>query len=214
VGLVVSGGHTNLYDCASCLDWKYLGGTIDDAAGEAFDKVAVLLGLPFPGGPQLARLAQAGDPTAHDLPRPLLHDKSRLDFSFSGLKTAVRYLLFGTGRSTTTTRVWSQKEKADLAASFQQAVVDCLVGKAIQAVQQTGRKWLCVGGGVAANTALRAQLASACQHRDIQLAIADPSLCTDNAVMGGLAWHRVRKRNFDELDLDIHSGLMRSPDWL
>ncbi len=150
LGLIVSGGHTSLYRCRGPLDFELLGGTIDDAAGEAFDKVASLLGLPFPGGPAIDRAAKAGNPRAYDLPRPLL-DSDRLEFSFSGLKTAVRYRISPPGASAVPKELTVQ-DVADLAASFQQAVVDCLAGKAMLAAEQTGLRTLCVGGGVAANS--------------------------------------------------------------
>ena len=116
-----------------------LGGTIDDAAGEAFDKVASMLGLPYPGGPAISRAAEQGDPTAYALPRPFLHDTSRLDFSFSGLKTAVRYSITGMGKCDFAALDLPTQQVADLAASFQQAVVDCLVGKAMLAVRANRR---------------------------------------------------------------------------
>ena len=147
VGLIISGGHSSLYHCHSPLEFNYLGGTIDDAAGEAFDKVAAMLGLPYPGGPSVARAAEKGDPKAFSFPRPLLHDK-RLDFSFSGLKTAVRYKIVGPGRTDFKEANLSQDQIADIAASFQEAVVDCLVAKTMQAIDQTGLRTVCVGGGV------------------------------------------------------------------
>src|SRR5690606_13910436 len=128
-------------------------GTIDDAAGEEFDKVANLLGLPYPGGPSLSRAAATRDPTKYRFPRPLLDDPSRLDFSFSGLKTAVRYLVAGTGKVTTLPTLEPQ-QVADVAASFEAAVADCLVGKAELALEKCGYRTLCVGGGVAANRVL------------------------------------------------------------
>ncbi len=209
VGFIVSGGHTNFYRCQSSTEWSYVGGTIDDAAGEAFDKVAVMLGIPFPGGPNLAQLADQGDPRAFDLPRPLLNDRQRLDFSFSGLKTAVRYRLVGTGKQNFAENTLDPKTRCDMAASFQQAVIDCLVGKAMQAVKHCRMKRLCVGGGVAANRLFRQQLTEACQQGGIDLHIAPLSLCTDNAVMGGLAWEKIRAGQFSPLDADAKPGLQR-----
>ena len=149
VGLVVSGGHSHLYRCQSALDFTPLGGTIDDAAGEAFDKVACMLGLDYPGGPAIEKAAQSGTPTHFRLPRPLLADRKRMDFSFSGLKTAVRYELFGPGRPPMGNAAKLDPQRvAHMAASFQAAVVDCLVGKAELALQHTGWNRLCVGGGV------------------------------------------------------------------
>ena len=209
VGLVVSGGHTNLCQCDSPIDWTYLGGTIDDAAGEAFDKVAVMLGLPFPGGPYLSKLAERGDPKAIPFPRPLLDDPSRLEFSFSGLKTAVRYHIARCGQPDGLKIELSDSQKADIAASFEQAVIDCLVGKSMLAVHRTNPRRLCVGGGVAANRKFREQLREACNRRGIELHIADPKLCTDNAVMGALAWERYLAGEADTLDLDVQPGLLR-----
>ena len=218
VGFVVSGGHTSLYRCDDPITWEYLGGTIDDAAGEAFDKVAVMLGLPFPGGPELSKLAQRGDPKAIRFPRPLLDDSHRLDFSFSGLKTAVRYRILGVGKSGSSQRtagvaevpeLLDEQDKADVAASFEQAVIDCLVGKAILAVKATGLNRLCIGGGVAANQKFRSQITAACASRKIELVIAKPQWCTDNAVMGALAWEKIRRGQFDTLELDAQPGLVR-----
>ena len=209
VGFVVSGGHTSLYHCISPTDWNYISGTIDDAAGEAFDKVAVMLGLPFPGGPALSKLAEQGDPKSIPFPRPMLDDKSRLDFSFSGLKTAVRYRIAGTGKQSWNALALAPELRANIAASFQQAIIDCLVGKSMQAVKKFGVKRLCVGGGVAANREFRNQLTSACNRLKIDLHIAAPELCTDNAVMGALAWEKIKLGQFDTLDLDAKPGLLR-----
>lgn len=209
VGFVVSGGHTSLYHCVAPTDWNYISGTIDDAAGEAFDKVAVMLGLPFPGGPALSKLAATGDPKSIPFPRPLLDDKTRLDFSFSGLKTAVRYRIAGTGKQSWNALALEPQLRANIAASFQQAIIDCLVGKSMQAVKKFGVKRLCVGGGVAANQEFRSQLMQACQRQKIELHIAAPELCTDNAVMGALAWEKIKLGQFDTLELDAKPGLLR-----
>ena len=209
VGFVVSGGHTSLYHCISPTDWIYISGTIDDAAGEAFDKVAVMLGLPFPGGPALSKLAEQGDAKAIRFPRPMLDDKTRLDFSFSGLKTAVRYRIAGTGKQNWNALTLEPQLRADIAASFQQAIIDCLVGKSMQAVKKFGVKRLCVGGGVAANRAFRTQLTQACERFKIELHIAAPELCTDNAVMGALAWEKIKLGQLDTLELDAKPGLLR-----
>src|SRR6185503_7629608 len=143
IGLVVSGGHSNLYRCAGPTDFTPLGGTIDDAAGEAFDKVASLLGLPYPGGPSIEKAARSGDATKYRFPRPLLDDPTRLDFSFSGLKTAVRYLIAGPGKVGASTGEQKARSVEDIAASFQEAVIDCLVGKAELALKRTGYNLLC-----------------------------------------------------------------------
>lgn len=209
VGFVVSGGHTSLYHCESPAQWTYISGTIDDAAGEAFDKVAVMLGLPFPGGPQLSKLAEKGDPKAIAFPRPMLDDKKRLDFSFSGLKTAVRYRIAGVGKHTWGPSELPDQVRADIAASFQQAILDCLIGKSVQACKQVSVNRLCVGGGVASNRSFREQLAVACQGQQIELHIAPAELCTDNAVMGALAWEKIHLGQFDDLDLDAQPGLLR-----
>lgn len=208
IGMIVSGGHSHLYEYRSAIENKYLGGTIDDAAGEAFDKVASMLGLPYPGGPAVSKLAETGNPQAYDFPRSFIRDE-RLDFSFSGLKTAVRYAIAGPGNVDLSTIEIEESTKADLAASFQAAVVQCLVSKAIQATQQTGIKRLCIGGGVAANKLFRSEMQSACDKQSVELYIAPLKLCTDNAVMGAIAIERFRAGLFEELDLDIKPGLVR-----
>jgi N6-L-threonylcarbamoyladenine synthase len=209
VGLIVSGGHSNIYRCQTPLDFTPLGGTIDDAAGEAFDKVASMLGLGFPGGPALQRTAEKGDPKRFRLPRPLLDDPSRLDFSFSGLKTAVRYQLFGAGRPDMDAAALDPQLIADMAASFQAAVIDCLAGKAMLALDRTGYQRLCIGGGVAANRPFRERMEQLAAERKIELFIPPLSLCTDNAVMGAIAWEKFNAGQFAELDLDISAGLER-----
>ena len=208
-GLIVSGGHTSLYRCRAATDFEYLGGTIDDAAGEAFDKVASMLGLGYPGGPAIAQAAEQGNPRAHAFPRALVQDRERLDFSFSGLKTAVRYAIAGPGRPDFSAVKLSPQQVANLAASFQAAVVDCLVAKSILALQRTGLAVLCVGGGVAANRLLRQQLARAAAAIGAELIIAPPELCTDNAVMGAIAFERLRAGQIEGLDLDAQPGLVR-----
>jgi len=208
VGFVVSGGHTHLFRCDSPLDFTTLGATIDDAAGEAFDKVASMLGLPYPGGAPLARLAERGKRDAYRLPRPLL-DETRLDFSFSGLKTAVRYAIAGPGGTPDATRLPDEGTRADLAASFQEAVVDCLVGKSIAACRRTGLSRLCVGGGVAANRRFRERLERSCREEGIELHVAPLDWCTDNAVMGALGFESLRAGQTAPLDLDVVPGLVR-----
>lgn len=206
LGLIVSGGHTSLYRCRGPLDFELLGGTIDDAAGEAFDKVAHLLGLAFPGGPAIQRAAVKGHAKAYRFPRAFAGDDDRLEFSFSGLKTAVRYQIQPPGEPA---RQPSEQEIADLAASFQAAVVDCLVEKSLAALRRTGLNTLCVGGGVAANQHLRERLEVACGQRNLRLVIPPLDLCTDNAVMGAIAVERYRAGLFEPLDLDITPGLIR-----
>jgi len=200
VGLVVSGGHTLLYDCRSALEFHRLGGTLDDAAGEAFDKIASLLGLGFPGGPAVEREAANGNPQAFRLPRALLHD-ARLDFSFSGLKTAVLYAFAGQDNPRPAPPPPGQL-RADLAASFQQAVVDVLVAKSRAALQRLGYTRLAVGGGVAANQALRTALQDMCSSTGVELIVPPLSLCTDNAAMAAMAVEAWRRGAFSSLDLE------------
>ena len=207
VGLIVSGGHTNLYRCDGPTDFTPLGGTIDDAAGEAFDKVGSLLGLPFPGGPAVSKAAAAGDPDKIRFPRPLLDDDARLAFSFSGLKTAVRYHLQPPG--TAEPRERDPQQVADVCAGFQEAVVDCLVGKSEAALRQVGYDTLCVGGGVAANGRLRERLEQSSRLEGYRLFIPPMSLCTDNAVMGAIAVERLRAGKTESLELDIFPGQER-----
>ncbi len=207
VGLVVSGGHTSLFHCRDPLHFDLLGATLDDAAGEAFDKVAALLGLGFPGGPAVEREAAAGDAHAVKLPRSFLHDE-RLDFSFSGLKTAVLYALGGQNNPRPAPPPPGQR-RADLAASFQQAVVDVLVAKARQALRRTGLKRLAVGGGVAANRCLREALEAMGREEGAELFIPPLSLCTDNAAMAALAVEKWRRGEVAPLDLDAAPTLVR-----
>lgn len=208
IGLIVSGGHTTLYRCDDPVDLTYLGGTIDDAAGEAFDKVAAMLSLGFPGGVEVSRWATQGDPNAFDFPRGKRNDGS-LDFSFSGLKTAVRYAIVGPGKQDFSTIQLSDQLKADVCASFEAAVVDVLVRKSRRAVKMNGVRRLLVGGGVAANGRLRRDLATAADEDGFDLIIASPELCTDNAVMGAIAWKQIEQGQFASLDLDITPGLQR-----
>lgn len=200
VGFVVSGGHTCLFDCRTALDFELIGTTLDDAAGEAFDKVANILGLGFPGGPAVEREAMDGNPEAFAFPRSLFHDP-RLDFSFSGLKTAVLYAVHGSDLSRPEAPAPGPL-RANLAASFQQAVVDVLVEKARQALRQTGSTRLAVGGGVAANKTLRAALERMTAAEPAELLIPPLALCTDNAAMAAMAVERWRVGDFTALDLD------------
>lgn len=209
LGFIVSGGHTNLYLCRDPFSFDYLGGTIDDAAGEAFDKVASMLGLPYPGGPQISRIAEQGSPTAFRFPRSFIKDAKRLQFSFSGLKTAVRYAICGPEKPDFDNTHLTDQQKADLAASFQAAVVDSLVIKAFHAIDQTGVNTLCVGGGVAANGPFRDRLESEAAARQVRLIVAPRHLCTDNAVMGAIAIEKLKAGKTESLDLDILPGLVR-----
>lgn len=214
VGLIVSGGHTSLYRCTSPLDLDYLGGTIDDAAGEAFDKVAAMLNLGFPGGPAVARWATRGRPDAHAFPRSMVGKKNERainhDFSFSGLKTAVRYAIVGSGSSVDPSTIEvDDHAKADLCASFEAAVVDTLVAKCSAAVATCKVDRLIIGGGVAANQTLREQIAVAARDRGFAVTIAPMDLCTDNAAMGAIAWEKIRRGELAPLDVDITPGLQR-----
>ncbi|MBN2580700.1 MAG: tRNA (adenosine(37)-N6)-threonylcarbamoyltransferase complex transferase subunit TsaD [Pirellulales bacterium] len=208
VGLIISGGHTSLYRCRTPLEFELLGSTTDDAAGEAFDKVASMLGLPYPGGPAIQEAAQGGNPRAYAFPRAFLNDE-RLDFSFSGLKTAVRYTVAGPGKTDFAAIQLSPQQTADLAASFQEAVVDCLVTKAFQALKQTRLNVLCVGGGVAANARLRQRLQEEAARQNVRLHVAPLTLCTDNAVMGAIAVERLKAGLVEPLDLDVSPGVVR-----
>ncbi|HTU93771.1 MAG TPA: carbamoyltransferase N-terminal domain-containing protein, partial [Gemmataceae bacterium] len=195
-----SGGHTVLFHCRDALRFDMLGGTLDDAAGEAFDKVASLLGLGFPGGPAVEREAAQGDPSAVQLPRAFLHDE-RLDFSFSGLKTAVLYALAGQSQPRPAPPP-PGKQRADLAASFQKAVVDVLVAKSRQALRRTGLKRLAVGGGVAANRSFRAALEAMTRDEGAELFVPPLAMCTDNAAMAAVAVEKWRRQDWAALDLE------------
>jgi N6-L-threonylcarbamoyladenine synthase len=178
LALLVSGGHTQLVEVAEVGRYRIIGQTLDDAAGEAFDKVARLLGLPYPGGPALAALAPQGDPTAFEFPRPL--KGHGLDFSFSGLKTAARLAIEAQARAG---RPLEESVRADLAASFQAAIVDTLVAKCARALTTTGLTRLVVAGGVGANRDLRAALARLGETSGVRVYYPRPALCTDNGAM-------------------------------
>ena len=179
VALLVSGGHTQLMRVEGVGRYEILGETIDDAAGEAFDKSAKLMGLGYPGGPALSKLAEQGDPAAFKLPRPLLHS-GNLDFSFAGLKTAVMTQAKKLGGEL-------EARKADLAASTEAAIVDVLVKKSLAALKGTGLRRIVVAGGVGANRLLRAQLNAACAQRGVRVHYPELHLCTDNGAMIALA---------------------------
>jgi tRNA N6-adenosine threonylcarbamoyltransferase len=205
VALVVSGGHTSLYDCESPLELTLLGSTIDDAAGEAFDKVATILNLSYPGGPIIERLARQGDPKAIRFPRSML-GRDSLDFSFSGLKTAVLYHCRGQDmKGANRVEAMSEQEIADIAASFQAAVIDVLIKKTMRAADRIGGKTVLLGGGVAANGTLREALQVACDKRKppCRLLVAPKKYCTDNAVMvASLAHHKYKAGLFADLTLE------------
>lgn len=208
VGLIVSGGHTSLYRVRDFLDIERLGATLDDAAGEAFDKVAMMLGLPYPGGPAIERTAAGGDPEAFAFPRTLL-DRDSLDFSFSGVKTAVLYTIHGQGRTTGGLESLTPQRRADICASFQRAVVDVLVAKALRAVAQTGADGVVLGGGVAANKGLRAALADVCADRGLRFHAAPMPYCVDNgAMIAALGYHLFRRGTLAALDLTAYASSM------
>ena len=202
VSLIVSGGHTMLVLVESELKHRVLGGTIDDAAGECFDKTGKLMGLPYPAGPEIDRLAEQGNPAAFDFPRPLLHDASD-DFSFSGLKTSVRYFIRDHPE------LLDDRQKIrDLCASVQAAIVEVLVAKTIRAAKRNGVRCVTASGGVTCNRALRHELARACERKVLRLRLAEKSLCTDNAAMIGILAERKLLANapLPSLDEEIKPG--------
>jgi N6-L-threonylcarbamoyladenine synthase len=184
VSLVVSGGHTMLVHVPSELEHRLLGSTLDDAAGECFDKVGKLMGLPYPAGPEIDRLAEKGNPKAFDFPRPMRSEPNH-DFSFSGLKTSVRYFL-----RDHPDLLENAESIADLCASVQAAIVDVLVVKTVNAARRLHVTCVTASGGVTCNRSLRAQLAAACASRGLTLRLAPRALCTDNAAMIGILAER------------------------
>jgi N6-L-threonylcarbamoyladenine synthase len=202
VSLIVSGGHTLLVHVRRELDHQVLGSTLDDAAGECFDKVAKLIGLPYPGGPEMDRLAAEGNPAAYDFPRPLIRDGSD-DFSFAGLKTSVRYFL-----QKNPELLDNGQAVRDLCASVQAAIVETLVTKTLRAARRLGVGYVTASGGVTCNRCLRAELAAACKRDGLLLRLAEQTLCTDNAAMIGiLAERKLLKSNAStSLDAEIEPG--------
>jgi N6-L-threonylcarbamoyladenine synthase len=191
--LAVAGGHNALIRVHSVGDYEVIGRTLDDSAGEAFDKVGSYLGLPFPAGAQVDALARGGNPRAYDFPRPKLKDGS-LNFSFSGLKTPVRMVA---------EKLKAEESAADVAASFERAVVDVLVAKALAAAEQCGIRHVSVVGGVACNTLLREELPRAAEKVGVKVTFAPPRLCTDNAAMvAGLGQYKLREGADSKLDLE------------
>jgi N6-L-threonylcarbamoyladenine synthase len=205
IALIVSGGHTSLYDYRSPLEPVLLGRTIDDAAGEAFDKVATILNLPYPGGPAIEKIAKQGNPKAIHFPRTLL-SKDSLDFSFSGIKTAVLYYCRGQDmKGENKVGSMSNEQIADIAASFQAAVIDVLVKKTKLAVEKTGAKTILLGGGVAANSAIRNALQKLCDSLKPprMFLAARKQYCTDNAVMvASLGYHKYKAGLFSDLTVE------------
>jgi N6-L-threonylcarbamoyladenine synthase len=204
VALVVSGGHTSLYKCAGPLEMELLGRTIDDAAGEAFDKVAIILGLGYPGGPAIEKAARNGNGKAIRFPRTML-GKDSLDFSFSGIKTAVLYHCQGQDMcGLNRVADMSEQEKADIAASFQNAVVEVLTRKTIMAANQQRARTVLLGGGVAANTLLRGEMQKACEKNKLRLIVSEKKYCTDNAAMvAGLAYHKLKAGQVEGYSLEV-----------
>ena len=204
VSLIVSGGHTLLVQVKGEFQHRVLGSTVDDAAGECFDKVGKLLGLAYPAGPEMDRLAAQGNPRAHCFPRPMLHDPGD-DFSFSGLKTSVRYFL-----EKNPDLPGDPARLRDLCASVQAAIVDVLVAKTIRAALRVGAPCVTVSGGVACNSALRRDLARACQREGLALRLAERKYSTDNAAMIGILAERKLLARLPSASLDCEI----EPSWV
>ena len=203
VSLIVSGGHTMLVHVQAQLKHRVLGSTVDDAAGECFDKAAKLMGLPYPGGPELDRLAEQGNPDAYSFPKPLIHDESD-DFSFSGLKTAVRYFIRDHPGL-----LDHPESLYDVCASVRAAIVKVLVVKTVRAAKRLNVPCVTASGGVTCNLELRRQLFDACERAGLRLRLADKELCTDNAAMIAVLAERKIMHGFEavsSLDEDILPG--------
>ena len=202
LSLIVSGGHTMLVLVESELNHRVLGGTIDDAAGECFDKTGKLMGLAYPAGPIIDRLAEQGNPKAYDFPRPLLHEAND-DFSFSGLKTSVRYFI-----RDHPALLDDPHKIRDFCASVQAAIVEVLVKKTIRAAKREGIRCITASGGVTCNRALRNELERACKNNGFTLRLAEKNLCTDNAAMIGILAERKLLANvpLPALDEEINPG--------
>jgi len=201
VALIVSGGHTMLVHLRGFGDYRLLGRTRDDAAGEAFDKVAKMLGLPYPGGPNVEKMAEGGDPAAYAFPRSMLNSGD-LAFSFSGLKTAVLYTL---------QKIPDHQREAELpnlCASFQQAAVEVLVKKTVRAARQADERLVTMSGGVSCNQCLRSTMATACERAGLQLLVAEGQHCTDNAAMiAQVALEKLARNQTDPLSADVDPNL-------
>jgi N6-L-threonylcarbamoyladenine synthase len=211
VALVVSGGHTSLYLLRSEHEHELIGATLDDAAGETYDKVAQLLRLPYPGGPSIDRAARTGVASRFPLPRTRPRGDS-LDFSFSGLKTAVLYRAFGQDARPETARSAAPRFPVeDVCAGFQEAVVDVLVERTMLAARRTGVRQVVLGGGVACNSLLRTRIAEACAAAGIRALVPPPALCTDNAAMVAVSGSfRLLAGASDGLALDCHPRPIRA----
>lgn len=200
IALIVSGGHTMLVQVKGVGDYVLLGRTRDDAAGEAFDKIAKMIGLPYPGGPEIDKLAEIGNPRAFAFPRSFMDGES-LEFSFSGLKTAVLYEL-------PKLDLQNPSVLADVCASVQEAILEVLVEKLVLAARRTGEALVSVSGGVSCNRGLRAKLAARCEKEGLTLLLAEPSLCTDNAGMIAFAaTQRFRLGHTSALEADVDPNL-------
>ena len=212
ISLIVSGGHTILARATAIGEHEILGQTVDDAAGEAFDKVAKLLGLGYPGGPEIEKRAEQGNPAAIAFPRSMLDDPT-YNFSFSGLKTAVLYYLRRCSRSVSfgasaAHAAATEPSLSDICASFQEAIVDVLVGKMIRAATEFNVKTVSASGGVSVNRRFREKLDGECARRNLRLLLAPPSLCTDNAAMiAALAYHKLRSGERSDYALDVFPSI-------
>jgi len=199
----VSGGHTLLVQVMKEGEHKVLGSTLDDAAGECFDKVGKLMGLPYPAGPEIDRLAESGDPRAYDFPRPMLNEGND-DFSFSGLKTAVRYFIRDRPEL-----LKDDRARRNLCASVQTAIVEVLTAKTLKAARRVGVRCVTASGGVTCNRALRASLELGCQRARFRLRVASSGLCTDNAGMIGI----LAERKLREIPLQDELNEEVLPSW-
>lgn len=207
IGLVVSGGHTSLVKILDIGKYKLLGKTLDDAAGEAFDKVSKLLGLGYPGGPVIDKLSKKGSPDAVGFPRAMIR-QDNYNFSLSGLKTAVVYYVKGFSQYSKKKRCARRVSVEDLVASFQEAVVDQLLKKTIKAAEDSRCRTVILGGGVARNSRLRQVFEKEMKNYGMELFIPSPVMCTDNAAMiAGLGYIKYRKNGPSPIDLDAHPNL-------
>lgn len=206
LSLVVSGGHTLLVDVQACSQYTLLGRSLDDAAGEAFDKAAKMLDLPYPGGPEIDKRADMGDPNRFKLPRPMIHE-DHFNFSFSGLKTAVLYTLPKLTESGNPNDL-DEQTMCDLCAGIRQAIIDVLLHKTMRALKKTGHKVLAISGGVSCNKALREQFAARCKRARIELVLPPNSLTTDNAAMIAYAGMlRAQNGDFSPLETPVDPNL-------